>query len=275
MKKILSKLVCFAVLLSVFASSFAFIGAAALDYPELKIDKTAKGNLKDYWGSVNYSLALNRDYKIKINYTSSVNSEIAVRDSRFNKIVHANDTKKYSKTIFMKKGSYTVSIYNCTFKEGRYSLKASDITDYAEKISFYNLKYYLGVGKSVVLPIKCVPEGTQTGDIKWTSSNSRIATVDSQGIVKGKALGAVTVTAKLNNGAKATATVCVNSKSYTIKKGRSRTLSRINLKSVSWKNNKPKIVSIKNGKFKGKAVGSATLTKTVNENKYTVYIKVK
>ncbi len=274
MKGLNLKSLCFALVLSIFVAVLAPVSAFALDYPELQLGKTEKGNLSDYYGSVKYSLNLKRDYKIKFSYSSSVKSKIVVRDSGFNKVLESKETKKFVETVFLKKGSYKVSLYNSTFKSGTYTLKASDATEYAEKIEFYSSKYYLSVGGSINLPLKCIPDGTQAGDIKWSSSNKKIATVDKNGKVTGKSLGAVSVTAKLSNGASATTTVCVNMRTYKIKKGKSKTLPKINLKSVSWKNKNPKIVKIKKGKFIGKSKGKAALSKTVGKNKYKVVITV-
>ena len=275
MKKLFVKLLC---LTAVFVLLFANISAVSVlaknDYPDLQLGKQESGKLSDYWGSVKFDLILSRDYTINFNYTSTVKSQIVVRDSKWKAYLNENNIKKCEKSVSLKKGSYTVSLYNNTFKNGTYTLKASDATEYAEKIEFYKQKYKLSVGKGITLPLKCIPEGTQPGDISWSTSNKKVATVNSSGYVKGKALGAVTITAKLSNGNTASTVVCVNSRSYTIKKGSSKKLPTINSKSVSWKNNKPKIIKIKKGKFKGKAKGKGTLTKTVSKNKYTVTIKV-
>ncbi|MGB8450939.1 MAG: Ig-like domain-containing protein [Anaerocolumna sp.] len=58
----------------------------------------------------------------------------------------------------------------------------------------------VGLGKTYTLKATVKTNAATNPTIKWTSSNSRIATVDSKGKVSGKALGTVTITATAQDG---------------------------------------------------------------------------
>ena len=53
---------------------------------------------------------------------------------------------------------------------------------------------YVAKGKKITLKATVTPEGADQ-KVKWTSSNKKIATVSSKGVVKGKKAGKVKITA--------------------------------------------------------------------------------
>jgi uncharacterized protein YjdB len=63
-------------------------------------------------------------------------------------------------------------------------------------------------GKSKTLKYT-LPSGTYTSKVTWTSSNKKIATVNSSGKVTAKKKGSCTITATTHNGKTATCTVTV------------------------------------------------------------------
>lgn len=73
-------------------------------------------------------------------------------------------------------------------------------------------KYSLEVGQSKTFTATTSPESAAKS-VKWYSSNSKIATVNSNGKVTAKKAGTVTITAKTSNGLKATCKVTVKAKS--------------------------------------------------------------
>lgn len=68
-------------------------------------------------------------------------------------------------------------------------------------------------GKTLVLKATVSPSNATKKTITWTSSNNKVATVTSNGVVKGVAKGTVTITAKASDGSgkKATCKVTVKS----------------------------------------------------------------
>ena len=73
-------------------------------------------------------------------------------------------------------------------------------------------KYSLEVGQSKTFVATTSPESAAKS-VKWYSSNSKIATVNSKGKVTALKAGTVTITAKTSNGLKATCKVTVKAKS--------------------------------------------------------------
>ncbi len=65
------------------------------------------------------------------------------------------------------------------------------------------------VGKTITLNATIAPTNATNQKITWTSSNTKLATVDKNGKVKGIKSGSVTITATSNNGKKATCKITV------------------------------------------------------------------
>ncbi len=67
----------------------------------------------------------------------------------------------------------------------------------------------IAVGSSATINVEWKPKGCDTEKITWTSSDSKIATVSSNGVVKGVKAGKVNITAKTSNGLKDTIKVTI------------------------------------------------------------------
>lgn len=88
--------------------------------------------------------------------------------------------------------------------------KLADGTIASIKLNY--TKYALKVGQSKTFMATTSPESAAKS-VKWYSSNSKIATVNSKGKVTALKAGTVTITAKTSNGLKATCKVTVKAKS--------------------------------------------------------------
>ena len=66
------------------------------------------------------------------------------------------------------------------------------------------------VGKTTTLTAIVMPQNAGNKAVTWTSSNTRVATVSSSGIVTGVSKGTATITAKTSNGKTASCSVTVN-----------------------------------------------------------------
>ena len=64
----------------------------------------------------------------------------------------------------------------------------------ANKVKLNKKKATVYVGKNVILKLK-----NNNGNVKWSSSNKKVATVSSKGKVKGKRAGKATITAKVGS----------------------------------------------------------------------------
>lgn len=143
-----------------------------------------------------------------------------------------------------------------------------------------NTSVSVNVGKTVTLSMKNVKSGTK---VAWKSSNKKIATVSSKGVVKGIRTGSAYVYAtvskkqykckvtvnKSSSNVKVQSIGLTSTIGTTVQAGSSgyiiASVSPSNAKNrtVSYKSNNTKVVSIsKSGKFNAKKAGDATITVT-------------
>lgn len=144
-----------------------------------------------------------------------------------------------------------------------------------------------------ILSASVLPSNATFKDVKFKSSNTKVATVTSDGVVYAVAPGTanITVTAadnsfiskicKVNVRVKTTG-VKLNKSSMTVYIGRQRTLVptvfplNASDKSVKWKSSDSKIASVNSdGTVTGKKAGTVTVTCTTNTGKYVASCKVK
>lgn len=81
-------------------------------------------------------------------------------------------------------------------------------------VYMFNTTYTINVSEWKRIYADCSPSNATNQNLKWSSSNSRIATVNDAGIVTGKSEGTVTITAKSSNGKSASCTVRVLKQSH-------------------------------------------------------------
>lgn len=119
------------------------------------------------------------------------------------------------------------------------------------------------------------------GKAVWSSSNRKIAVVNSAGKVTAKTNGSATITAKIHS-KKYTCKIQVETPkisktTVTLYKNGSYTLKMLNTKQkVIWKSSKPSVATVSSkGKVTAKATGTTTVTATVLEKKYNCKITVK
>jgi uncharacterized protein YjdB len=160
----------------------------------------------------------------------------------------------------------------------------------APRISGVNLdKTQMTLNKgdiSVVLTPTITPSNA-SGDknIKWTTGNANIATVNNIGHITAVGGGTVTITATTSNGKTAACTVTVlvpastikiNSEAFSIDKGSSKTLTATvgpedaTDKTVIWATSNNDVVSVDAvGKIKAEKAGTATITATTSDGKFS------
>ena len=129
--------------------------------------------------------------------------------------------------------------------------------------------------KTVTLKATVTPETLADKSVTWKSSDTKIATVTSDGTVKGVKTGTVTITCtSVATGAKATckvtvATITLDQTNVVVKKNKTVTLTptvyptTLEDKSVKWKSSDKTIATVSSsGKVKGVKTGTATITCT-------------
>ena len=142
-------------------------------------------------------------------------------------------------------------------------------------------------GKSLTLTAKLYPSTLTDKSVKWESSNTKYATVSSDGKVTGVKVGAATITCTsvatgLSTTCKVTiGAVTLDQKTVAIKKGKTVTLtptvypSSLEDKSVTWKSSDETVATVSTaGKVKGIKYGTATITCTSNATGLTATCKV-
>ena len=105
------------------------------------------------------------------------------------------------------KGSATVT---CKTADGAYKASCTvTVVQLVEKVTLDATSVSLQAGKSKTLTAKITPSTATYTTVKWSSSNTKVATVDSKGVVKAVAGGSAVITAKSADG-NAQATCKVN-----------------------------------------------------------------
>ncbi len=156
-----------------------------------------------------------------------------------------------------------------------------------KKINLSVPKNTITVGSVTQVKTKVEPSNATNRELVWTSSDKSIATVDSNGIVKGIKNGVVTITAKTKDG-KVVASIKLTVKvpepvienlkfsqdNVSIKKDDTLGLtvvvtpSELSSSKLTWKSSDESIVTVDEfGKIKGISVGTATITVTSSNGK--------
>ena len=147
-----------------------------------------------------------------------------------------------------------------------------------------SMSFYVGDTYSLVASVIAVDGSNVTNetksDISWSSSNSNVATVDSNGTVKAIAMGNATITAKYTFcGISYSATckvevqgrpeISLNKTSLSIYIGDSSTLTAKTTPSnitVSWSSSNSSVAMVSNGKITAISNGTATITASFRYN---------
>jgi uncharacterized protein YjdB len=154
-------------------------------------------------------------------------------------------------------------------------------------VSLDRSEAFIRKGKSLTLTAKVYPITLTDKSVKWESSNTKIATVSSDGKVTGVKVGTATITCTsvatgLSKTCKVTiGAVTLDQKVVSIKKGKTVTLtptvypSSLEDKSVTWKSSDETIATVSTaGKVKGIKYGTATITCTSNVTGLSTTCKV-
>ncbi len=175
----------------------------------------------------------------------------------------------------VKAGTATIT---CTSKDGNAKTTCKiTVTQPATGITLSKSKLSVREGKLAAITATVKPADTTNSKVTWTSSNTKVATVDSSGVVKGIKKGTATITAKTVTGNKsATCKVTViksvtgislNKTSMTINVGSKSVItptikpSSASTKTVTWSSSNYDIADVtKDGQVIAKAPGYAKIT---------------
>ena len=205
----------------------------------------------------------------------SSNTKIATVNSKGKITAKKTGTAKI--TVTTKSGATAT----CTVKvqKGKVTTKS---------LSISKKKLTLQTKKSTTLTLERNPISA-TEKITWTSSNTKVATVNSKGKVTAKKAGTTTITARTSNGKKVTCKVTVRAPKVTLRKTSASikvgNTAAIRIKSTypakdevkSYKSSNKKVATVnRNGKVTGVKKGKATITVTMKSGaKATFKVTVK
>lgn len=94
-------------------------------------------------------------------------------------------------------------------KSVSYEIQVGELPKEVESLSFTNSNYSMYVGKTLPYSVTVLPNNASS-NLKWTSSNENIATVDNKGNVTSLSTGKTTITVTSDNGKKASFNLTVN-----------------------------------------------------------------
>ena len=150
-----------------------------------------------------------------------------------------------------------------------------DFKTIVEAISLNKTDVIIKKSKAVLLEATVHPSTLKDKSVTWKSSNSKVATVSSDGWVRGIKTGTATITCTcVATGAKTTCQVTVgkvalNTYKTVVEKGKTLKLtanvypSSLANKGVTWKSSNTKVATVSStGKVKGIKAGTATITCT-------------
>lgn len=133
--------------------------------------------------------------KTKVTATGKISKKVAYKSS--NKKVATVNAK--GKITAKKKGTATITVYSKADKKKTCKIKVTVGTP-VTKVKLNKTKANLNVGKSLTLKTTLSPKKPSNKGIIWKSSNTKVATVTSKGVVKAKKAGTVTITATAKDG---------------------------------------------------------------------------
>lgn len=266
MKRTISLLLSFVILFSVTTGlNFRVNAAATL--------KTFSGTLEFYdCDEGSFSISKSK-CKVTIKLTAEHPMSFNVYNGEYDDIIDVCDVTSYSKTLTLSKGTYYIWIeyYDEYYDECNYKITVTDVTQYANSIKLKATSKKMTVGKSTTLGYTLGPSGSIAKSLTWTSSNTKVATVNKSGKVTAKGLGKCTITAKLDNGKTSKCTITVNNKNIYIFTGTSRSLPSINgSNTVKWKSKNSRIAKVNSQKIKGIKQGKTTIESKYKKVTYKV-----
>lgn len=220
--------------------------------------------------------------------TKQLKAEVLPTDTTNKAVIWTSSNTKVatvSQTGVVKAVGKGTATIKCTTKDGT-KLSAScsvTVSDPVKKITLSKTSVSILSGRSINLAPTISPASAGNKEVKWASSNTKVAKVDSKGRVtavdKGKAV--ITCTAADGSGVKASYNVTVSipvkkitldKTKMTLKKGKTYTFkvavapSNATNKGVIWKSNNEKVVSVtQTGKITAKKSGKAIISCTAKD----------
>lgn len=290
LKRFFSFLIVAILIFSTFAVSYSFAAGE-----KITLIQTQHGTL-DTDETKSFEFDLITSAKVTISFVGYDNTyddgtwgdvKIIIKDSSSNIVYSKEANIEYDDTKF-----------NVTLENGSYKLYLTENDDYTFDYIFkvtatllddiqltsFKLnksKSVLSVGKSTKLSVNYSPSNIPIQPV-WSSSNTKVATVDKNGKVTAKALGSAKINVKLcNKSATCLINVTSNTKSVSVVKGCTLSLkssfSTISgYANATWSSSDKSIATVSTkGVVTGRSNGKVIIKAKINGTKYTQTVIVK
>ena len=202
LKRILAIVIAAAVAVSIFTVPDAEVSAATG-----KVKSVAVTNLPA------------KQLTLKKGKTFTLKSKVTVTGKASKKVTYKTSNKKIAtvnakgKITAKKKGTAKIYVISKANKKKKCTITVTVGTP-VTKVKLNKTKSTMTVGKKQTLKATVTPKKASSKAVVWKSSNKKVATVTSKGVVKAKKAGTVTITAtaKDGSGKKATCKITVKNK---------------------------------------------------------------
>lgn len=167
------------------------------------------------------------------------------------------------------------------------------VTVITEPIKLENEPYILNIGEQKQINYSLDKSKYKESDVKWTSTNTNIATVNSNGVIKGIAEGKTTIIAKVDNISKSInvsvektiikpTSISLSKTSLELKTGEKTSINATIMpgeatnKTITWKSSDTNVATVDSkGEITAKGAGTATITATTSNGlTQTLTVKV-
>ena len=179
----------------------AAVAVSILTVPDAEVS-AATGKVK----SVAVTNLPAKQLTLKKGKSFTLKTKVSVSGKKVSKAVTYKTSNKKVATVnakgkitAKKKGTATITIYSKADKKKTCKIKVTVGTP-VTKVKLNKTKANLNVGKSLTLKTTLSPKKPSNKGIIWKSSNTKIATVTSKGVVKAKKAGMVKITATAKDG---------------------------------------------------------------------------
>ena len=179
----------------------AAVAVSILTVPDAEVS-AATGKVK----SVAVTNLPAKQLTLKKGKSFTLKTKVSVSGKKVSKAVTYKTSNKKVATVnakgkitAKKKGTATITVYSKADKKKTCKIKVTVGTP-VTKVKLNKTKANLNVGKSLTLKTTLSPKKPSNKGIIWKSSNTKIATVTSKGVVKAKKAGMVKITATAKDG---------------------------------------------------------------------------
>ena len=171
------------------------------------------------------------------------------------------------------------AIIKCALSENIYATCKITVKQRVTSVYLESESRNMVIGDKLTIKATVNPDNADNKTLKWTSSDTAVATVDDDGIVTGVGKGTVTIKAEASDGSgkykeitltvkKLLSDITLDIDKVTLYVGKTQKITATvapedaNITGVNWESSNTDVATVSNGTVRGCAAGSATITCT-------------